>query len=139
MIVNIYKSVIIVLGVEIRYEMYNPLLQNIEVLKLEKRLDDELFYLRDCPAEYSTIPFDMEPIHLPKGSVVPLNKIKVFLITELLETFHFIYELISDHKKQELKKPFTITTGVVLYFHNPPLGITLTIVHKYGCKPLSTQ
>lgn len=64
-------------GVEIRYEMYSPLLQKIEVLKLEKRLDDELFYLRDCPAEYSTVPFDMEPIHLPKGSAVPLNKIKV--------------------------------------------------------------
>lgn len=57
--------------------MYSPLLQSIEVLKLEKRLDDELFYLRDCPPEYSTIQFDMEPIHLPTGSAVPLNTIKV--------------------------------------------------------------
>ena len=64
-------------GVEIKYEMYCPLIQSIEVLKLEKRLDDEMFYLRDCPPEYSTIPFDMEPVHLPKGSAVPLNTIKV--------------------------------------------------------------
>ena len=40
------------LGIEIRYEIYSPMLQKIEVLKLEKRLDEELFYLRDCPAEY---------------------------------------------------------------------------------------
>lgn len=64
-------------GIEIKYDMYSPLLQSIEVLKLEKRLDDELFYLRDCPPEYSTIQFDMEPIHLPTGSAVPLNTIKV--------------------------------------------------------------
>lgn len=64
-------------GVEIKYELYNPLLQNIEILRLEKRLDEELFYLRDCPAEYSTIPFDMEPVILPKGSDVPLNIVKV--------------------------------------------------------------
>jgi len=70
-------DVLYVSGVEIKYELYNPLLQNIEILRLEKRLDEELFYLRDCPAEYSTIPFDMEPVMLPKGSDVPLNTVKV--------------------------------------------------------------
>ena len=73
-------DVLFVSGVEIKYELYNPLLQNIEILRLEKRLDEELFYLRDCPAEYSTIPFDMEPVILPKGSDVPLNIVKVSIL-----------------------------------------------------------
>lgn len=64
-------------GVEVKYDLYCPLLQSIEILKLEKRLDDELLYLRDCPPEYSTIPFDMEPVVLPHGSGVPLNTLKV--------------------------------------------------------------
>ena len=59
------------------YELYSPLVQKIEVLKLEKRLDDELFYLRDCPAEYSTVPFDIEPVPHPPGAPVPINQIKV--------------------------------------------------------------
>jgi len=61
-------------GVEIMYQMYNPTIIKIEVLKLEKRLDDELYYLRDAPAEYSTIPFDMEAQILPEGNRVPVNK-----------------------------------------------------------------
>lgn len=65
------------LGVEIMYQMYNPTIQMIEVLKLEKRLDDDLSYLQDAPEEYSTIPFDMIPIKLPPGVAVPINKIKV--------------------------------------------------------------
>uniref|UniRef100_A0A5S6QE45 Large ribosomal subunit protein bL19m n=1 Tax=Trichuris muris TaxID=70415 RepID=A0A5S6QE45_TRIMR len=48
-------------GFEIRYDLYNPTLISIEVLKLEKRLDDELLYLRDALPKYSTFPFDMEP------------------------------------------------------------------------------
>ncbi|KAL5010587.1 hypothetical protein ScPMuIL_012892 [Solemya velum] len=66
-------------GVEILYEMYNPLLQKIEVLKLEKRLDDQLLYLRDAPYEYSTFSFDLAPVPLPKASSVPVNTLKVKL------------------------------------------------------------
>ncbi len=45
-----------------------------EVLRLEKRLDDELYYLRDCPLEYSTFPVDMESEFLPEGEPVPINE-----------------------------------------------------------------
>lgn len=67
----------IVPGVEIRFELYNPTLLKIEMLKLEKRLDDQLMYLRDAPQEYSTVPFDFEPVPLPKGAAVPVNPLKV--------------------------------------------------------------
>uniref|UniRef100_T1IY20 Large ribosomal subunit protein bL19m n=1 Tax=Strigamia maritima TaxID=126957 RepID=T1IY20_STRMM len=66
-------------GVELKYDLYNPTIQTIEVLKLEKRLDDDLTYLRDALPEYYTIPFDLEPIPHPKGTPVPLNPIKVKL------------------------------------------------------------
>ncbi|KAK7108001.1 hypothetical protein V1264_015807 [Littorina saxatilis] len=66
-------------GVEVRFDMYGASLQKIEVLKLEQRLDDELFYLRDAAQEYSTIPFDFEPVPLPKGATVPVNSTKVKL------------------------------------------------------------
>ncbi len=65
------------LGVEIQYDLYNPSIQSIEILKLEKRLDDNLTYLQDCPAEYSTFNFDMQPVKLPPGLTVPLNTIRV--------------------------------------------------------------
>ncbi len=71
------RNVIDGLGVEIQYDMYNPTIQSIEVLKLEKRLDDNLTYLQDCPPEYSTISFDFQPVKLPPGMTVPLNTIKV--------------------------------------------------------------
>ena len=64
-------------GIEILFDLYNTTLQNIEVLKLEKRLDEELFYLRDAPQEYSTVPLDFESVPLPKGAAVPVNTIKV--------------------------------------------------------------
>ncbi|GAB6030646.1 mitochondrial 54S ribosomal protein YmL19 [Chamberlinius hualienensis] len=66
-------------GVEIAYDLYNPTIRKIEVLKLEKRLDGELFYLRDALPEYSTFPFDMEPVLHPEGAPVPVNPIKVKL------------------------------------------------------------
>lgn len=62
---------------EVQYDLYNPTIIKLEVLKLEKRLDDELFYLRDAPQEYSTVPFDMEPLVLPPGVSVPVNTMKV--------------------------------------------------------------
>ena len=64
-------------GIEIRYDLYNPTIHKVEVLKLEKRLDDELFYLRDAPAEHSTFSFDMDPVPLPLSSTVPVNPLKV--------------------------------------------------------------
>lgn len=62
---------------EMFYEMYSPVIQKIEVLRLEKRLDEELLYLRDALPEYSTFPLDMEPEYLPEGAPVPVNRIKV--------------------------------------------------------------
>jgi len=64
-------------GMEMFYEMYSPFIQKIEVLRLEKRLDDELLYLRDALPEYSTFPLDMEPEFLPEGAPVQVNPIKV--------------------------------------------------------------
>lgn len=61
-------------GVEIRFEMYNPLILGIEVLKLQKRLDDELLYLRDAPLEYSTIPEDLQPDVIDEFTEVPIDK-----------------------------------------------------------------
>jgi len=65
------------LGIEIVYDLYNPTIQKIEVLKLEKRLDDNLTYLQDCPPEYSTIPFDFQPVKLPPGAKIPINTTKI--------------------------------------------------------------
>jgi len=57
--------------------MYCPLIQKIEVLRLEKRLDDSLLYLRDALPEYSTFPLDMEAEPRVDSSVVPINPLKV--------------------------------------------------------------
>ena len=62
---------------EIMYDLYNPTILSIDVLRLEKRLDDELLYLRDADPKYSTFPFDMEPEFHPEGAPVPVNPIKV--------------------------------------------------------------
>lgn len=59
------------------YDLYDPKLQKIEVLRLEKRLDDDLQYLRDAEPEYSTFPFDMEMEFLPEGAPVPVNPLQV--------------------------------------------------------------
>lgn len=66
-------------GVEIRYDLYNPTIREIEVLRLEKRLDDCLLYLRDALPEYSTFPFDMTPEPHTEGEPVPINPIRVQL------------------------------------------------------------
>jgi len=65
------------LGIEIVYDLYNPTIQKVEVLKLEKRLDENLTYLQDCPPEYSTVPFDFQPVKLPPGAQVPVNRKKI--------------------------------------------------------------
>lgn len=64
--INIFPFLLLQ-GVEIYYEMYDPSLHKIEVLRLEKRLDDELLYLRDALPEYSTFDPDMQVEILQKG------------------------------------------------------------------------
>jgi len=70
----ILRNVVEGQGIEFMYQMYSPTVVKIEVLRLEKRLDDELYYLRDAPQDYSTVPFDMEAEILPEESSVPVNK-----------------------------------------------------------------
>lgn len=61
------------------YEMYDPTLQKIEVLRLEKRLDDKLFYLRDALPEFSTFDVNMEPELVTDNTNVPINTTQVVL------------------------------------------------------------
>ncbi|XP_054449532.1 large ribosomal subunit protein bL19m [Pteronotus mesoamericanus] len=63
-------------GVEICFELYNPRIQEIQVIKLEKRLDDSLLYLRDALPEYSTFDINMKPV-VQESSEVPVNQLKV--------------------------------------------------------------
>lgn len=72
------------LGVEICYELYSPRLRQIEVLKLEKRLDDNLMYLRDALPEYSTFDFDMKPVHFELTGDVPVNPVREELTLHLI-------------------------------------------------------
>lgn len=69
----VVRNVIDHQGVEVQYEMYDPTIQRIEVIRLEKRLDDRLFYLRDALPEYSTFDQAMEPEVLAEGAPVPVN------------------------------------------------------------------
>ncbi|KAM9356133.1 large ribosomal subunit protein bL19m [Pholidichthys leucotaenia] len=73
----ILRNIINNQGVEICYELYSPRIQKIEVLKLEKRLDDNLMYLRDALPEYSTVDTEMKPVPISPLGEVPVNKIKV--------------------------------------------------------------
>lgn len=75
----IVRNVVDHQGIEIMYRMYSPNILRIETLKLERRLDDELYYLRDAPPEHSTVPLDMEPELLAEGQNVPLNEEVVHL------------------------------------------------------------
>lgn len=75
----ILRNVVDNQGLEIQYEMYDPTLQKVEVLRLEKRLDGKLFYLRDALPIYSTFDLNMEPEAYQEGSPIPVNDIKVKL------------------------------------------------------------
>jgi large subunit ribosomal protein L19 len=70
---------VLVLGVEVMYELYNPTILKIETIKLERRLDDDLSYLIDALPEYSTFDFHMEPVAHPAGTPPPINPLKVKL------------------------------------------------------------
>lgn len=52
---------------EIKYELYDPAIHRIDVIKLEKRLDDELLYLQDALPEYSTFDPNMPTEILAEG------------------------------------------------------------------------
>jgi len=67
-------------GIEIRYDMYCPLIASIETLRLEKRLDEHLLYLRDALPEYSSFPMDMEQEVIADDAPVPVNELKVKMI-----------------------------------------------------------
>jgi len=71
------RNVIEGMGVEFMFDLYSPTVKEIEVLRLERRLDEELYYLRDCDPKYSTVPTDMMPELLPEGEPVPLNDIVI--------------------------------------------------------------
>ncbi|KAM8953424.1 large ribosomal subunit protein bL19m [Pelodytes ibericus] len=73
----VLRNVIEGQGVEIRYDLYSPRILEIQVLKLEKRLDDDLRYLRDALPEYSTFDFNMKPLIHSLGDDVPVNQLKV--------------------------------------------------------------
>lgn len=64
---------------ELCYELYSPRIQKIEVLKLEKRLDDNLMYLRDALPEYSTVDPAMKPVPFSPTGEVPVSKVTVFV------------------------------------------------------------
>ncbi|EAW99590.1 mitochondrial ribosomal protein L19 [Homo sapiens] len=73
----ILRNVIEGQGVEICFELYNPRVQEIQVVKLEKRLDDSLLYLRDALPEYSTFDVNMKPVVQEPNQKVPVNELKV--------------------------------------------------------------
>lgn len=75
----ILRNVIDHQGLEIQFELYDPTIQKVEVLRLEKRLDDRLYYLRDALPKYSTFDLNMEPEVLPEGAAVPVNETKVVM------------------------------------------------------------
>lgn len=60
---------------EICFELYNPRIHEIQVVKLEKRLDDSLLYLRDALPEFSTFDVNMKPVPFQSGQEVPVNKV----------------------------------------------------------------
>lgn len=66
-------------GIEVTYDLYDPTIQKVEVIRLEKRIDSDLGYLADAEPEYTTFPVDMEPEYLAEGESVPVNPIKVKL------------------------------------------------------------
>lgn len=64
-------------GVEIRYPIYNPTIRTIDCVRLEKRLDEHLLYLRDADPEFSTFPMDMEAEPYDPNVPVPVNPLRV--------------------------------------------------------------
>ncbi|KAG8535155.1 hypothetical protein GDO81_007104 [Engystomops pustulosus] len=93
--------------------MYSPLIQEIQVLKLEKRIDAKLFYLRDALPEYSTFDVNMKPVqHLDPE--VPVNEMRVKMKPRPwskrweqekhnIKGINFDYYLLEKHKQRAKK------------------------------------
>ena len=63
-------------GIEMMYETYSPLIQKIEVLKLERRRKSKLYYLRDkMPSEY-TIKQSFKAVEHDNEKTVPVYQRK---------------------------------------------------------------
>uniref|UniRef100_A0A914C5E2 Large ribosomal subunit protein bL19m n=1 Tax=Acrobeloides nanus TaxID=290746 RepID=A0A914C5E2_9BILA len=73
------RNIINGLGVEIMYDLYSPDIQKIEVIRLERRLDNDLSYLVDAQQQYSTFDMNMEALQSPLGKPVHINPIKVIM------------------------------------------------------------
>ncbi|KAL7678025.1 hypothetical protein ACOME3_004252 [Neoechinorhynchus agilis] len=110
----ILRNVVDGTGIELIYDLYNPCIKHrhefievetenkfvsfkrIQVLKLERRLDPHLLYLRDAPQEYSIVPFDLTPIKPTEDAktgqvIAPLNDIKVPLLERAKWTQTWFY------------------------------------------------
>ncbi|CAH1227952.1 MRPL19 [Branchiostoma lanceolatum] len=66
-------------GIEICYELYNPTINQVQVLKLQKSVDPHMVYLRDALPEYSTIDFNLAPVQHNPEDPVPVLDTKVIL------------------------------------------------------------
>lgn len=108
----ILRNVVDHQGLEIRYELYCPVISSIDTLRLERRVDDQLLYLRDALPEYSTFPLDMEAELIAEGTPVPFNDVKVKMLprrwTKKWERFHFkgidYADLLTEEDIFEAKK-----------------------------------
>lgn len=80
--------------------MYDPSIQKVEVIRLEKRLDDELLYLRDALPEYSTFDLNMEPEIMTEGATVPVNdtKVKIYITRRRSSIFNIWHQYITNRE-----------------------------------------
>ena len=74
------RNIVDDVAVNIKFDLYSPLLHEVQVIKLEKWQDANLDYLRKyADAEYCRIPFDMMPEVVPPPNVpIPTFSAKVF-------------------------------------------------------------
>lgn len=70
----VVRNVVDSQGIEFMYELYSPVVQKVEVIRLRKHVDEDMYYLRDAVYEYQTYPQDMEPEILPEGVPVPIEE-----------------------------------------------------------------
>jgi len=75
------RNIVDDVAVNIKFDLYSPLLHEVQVIKLEKWQDANLDYLRKyADAEYCRIPFDMMPEVVPPPNVpIPTFSAKVMM------------------------------------------------------------
>jgi len=77
-------------GVEVMHHLYSPLIQNIEVLRLEKWIDTDLRYLRNAESEICTIDPNMTAeAPVPVTQKLPLYEGKVRLGDKVFWTWKY--------------------------------------------------